>query len=589
MGVSSVDDENEPRYCHCKSVCNWSRFMIECSGCEDWFHADCIGKTQAECELIELYYCKNCEPIHGPSTLKRERSSINYGEMERVGRITGNEVDHTKILAKTKFPQLEYVKLDGKTCTIEYFNNHGFRRPIFLPKKTGLGMKVPAKMTVRDVMKHVGPNFELPVMNTDTQSLDTRVVWTMEKWVNYYYSTKRERVLNIISMEFTDTKMNKVIESPDIVRKVDWIDNVWKDQEKLPRVKKYCLMSAAGCYTDFHIDFGGSSVWYHVVEGEKIFYFIPPTPENLKKFGEWNTHPRQHERFFGKEVDVCYECRLVPGNTLLIPTGWIHAVVTPKDSLVFGGNFLHSYNLELQLKVYDMENIMKVEQKFRFPYFREINWYAGQSIVEEFSNKTLSLPSWLSRQISFLASRLKKWKKDAPKGVDPEEVLAGLDEFVANATQSSGLKVTVKTTGALMAKENSNSPKLKFTLKKSDLDAKEKENLRLTLKFPSARSDVGSDPAYKTDSEDDSFDEPKPDKSDKAFRVSGIKRTGKASKSPGPKKERKKPKSDDAKAGEPPKAKDVSKPASKVGVPSTARGRLAKKLKMKQGGGLFRR
>ena len=29
-------------------------------------------------------------------------------------------------------------------------------------------------------------------------------------------------------------------------------------------------MSVAGCYTDFHIDFGGSSVWYHILKGAKV-------------------------------------------------------------------------------------------------------------------------------------------------------------------------------------------------------------------------------------------------------------------------------------------------------------------------------
>ncbi len=39
---------------------------------------------------------------------------------------------------------------------------------------------------------------------------------------------------------------------------------------RYPKVQKYCLMSVAGCYTDFHIDFGGSSVWYHVLRGQKV-------------------------------------------------------------------------------------------------------------------------------------------------------------------------------------------------------------------------------------------------------------------------------------------------------------------------------
>jgi hypothetical protein len=41
-------------------------------------------------------------------------------------------------------------------------------------------------------------------------------------------------------------------------------------------------MSVAGCYTDFHIDFGGTSVWYHILKGKKVFWLIPPKEENLK-------------------------------------------------------------------------------------------------------------------------------------------------------------------------------------------------------------------------------------------------------------------------------------------------------------------
>lgn len=34
--------------------------------------------------------------------------------------------------------------------------------------------------------------------------------------------------------------------------------------------QRYCLMSVQGCYTDFHIDFGGTSVWYHILRGCKV-------------------------------------------------------------------------------------------------------------------------------------------------------------------------------------------------------------------------------------------------------------------------------------------------------------------------------
>ena len=36
--------------------------------------------------------------------------------------------------------------------------------------------------------------------------------------------------------------------------------------DKKPQVQKYCLMSVENSYTDFHVDFGGTSVWYHVLK-----------------------------------------------------------------------------------------------------------------------------------------------------------------------------------------------------------------------------------------------------------------------------------------------------------------------------------
>lgn len=43
--------------------------------------------------------------------------------------------------------------------------------------------------------------------------------------------------------------------------------------------------------------------------------------------------------------------------------GWIHAVYTPSDSIVFGGNFLHSFNIAQQLLVAELERETKVTCK----------------------------------------------------------------------------------------------------------------------------------------------------------------------------------------------------------------------------------
>jgi F-box/leucine-rich repeat protein 10/11 len=100
-----------------------------------------------------------------------------------------------------------------------------------------------------------------------------------------------------------------------------------------------------------------------------------------QKYEEWTLSGRQADVFFGDEVEKCGRVVIEAGNTLLIPSGWIHAVYTPEDSLVFGGNFLHSFSIEKQLRIAQIEENTKVPHKFRFPFFTEMQWYALDKYV----------------------------------------------------------------------------------------------------------------------------------------------------------------------------------------------------------------
>lgn len=61
--------------------------------------------------------------------------------------------------------------------------------------------------------------------------------------------------------------MSELVEVPDVAQKMSWVENYWPDDSFFPKpfVQKYCLMGVKDSYTDFHIDFGGTSVWYHVL------------------------------------------------------------------------------------------------------------------------------------------------------------------------------------------------------------------------------------------------------------------------------------------------------------------------------------
>ena len=136
-------------------------------------------------------------------------------------------------------------------------------------------------------------------------------------------------------------------------------------------------MSVARAYTDFHVDFGGSSVFYHILRGNKTFLFIEPTPANLRRYEAWCGDSEQAKRFLGEEVKECIRVDLSAGDTMIIPSGWIHAVYTPTDSLVLGGNFLTPIHIPSQLNIANIETKTRVPKKFRFPFFDMAMWYTA--------------------------------------------------------------------------------------------------------------------------------------------------------------------------------------------------------------------
>uniref|UniRef100_A0A7R9JX08 [histone H3]-dimethyl-L-lysine(36) demethylase n=1 Tax=Timema genevievae TaxID=629358 RepID=A0A7R9JX08_TIMGE len=284
-------------------------------------------------------------------------------------------------------------KMNGSDLTIAYFQEHGFNTPLLFDDKAGLDLRLPSpNFTVNDVRMCVGSRRLIDVVDVTTQK---NIEMSMKDWQKYYESTSKDRLLNVISLEFSHTKLENYVQTPKVVRLLDWVDCVWPrhfkeaqieatnvvDEMKYPKVQKYVLMSVKGCYTDFHIDFGGTSVWYHILRGSKIFWLIPPTEDNLVLYEKWVLSGKQGDVFFGDIVKKCGRVTLATGSTFFIPSGWIHAVYTPLDSLVFGGNFLHSFGIEMQLRIAQIEEKTHVPQKFRYPFFTEMLWYGLERYV----------------------------------------------------------------------------------------------------------------------------------------------------------------------------------------------------------------
>ncbi|KAI5280298.1 JmjC domain-containing histone demethylation protein 1, partial [Ascosphaera acerosa] len=258
-----------------------------------------------------------------------------------------------------------------------------------------LGMVRPAALTVRDVERLVGPDAPVEVIDVKTQRCEggtaAKARWTLRAWADYFADADpRKPVRNVISLEVSDAPLGRLVTRPRIVREIDLQDQVWPETdsddtvsvsppgESPPRVALYVLMSVADSYTDFHVDFGGSSVYYHVVSGRKTFLLVPPTENNLRAYEDWCNSPAQDTTFFpdllpgSDSSPQCTRVDLSAGDTMLIPAGWIHAVWTPADSLVLGGNFLTRIAYPMQLRVAAAEHRTRVPQRFRYPHFARI-------------------------------------------------------------------------------------------------------------------------------------------------------------------------------------------------------------------------
>uniref|UniRef100_A0A3P8XXR6 PHD finger protein 8 n=1 Tax=Esox lucius TaxID=8010 RepID=A0A3P8XXR6_ESOLU len=365
-----------PVYCLCRLPYDVTRFMIECDICQDWFHGSCVGVEEDKAAEIDLYHCPNCQVTHGPSVSK-----------ETSGRpVKTGSPQFVRELRSRTFPSADEVLLkpSGAQLTVEFLEERSFSVPVLVLRRDGLGMNLPpGNFGVNDVEHYIGADREIDVIDVSRQA-DLKM--RLGDFVEYYNSPNRDRILNVISLEFSETRLSNLVETPKIVRKLSWVENLWPEESvfERPNVQKYCLMGVKDSYTDFHIDFGGTSVWYHVLRGEKIFYLISPTPANLALFECWSSSSNQNQMFFGDQVDMCYKCSVKQGNTLFIPTGWIHAVLTPVDCVAFGGNFLHSLNIDMQLRAYEIEKRLSTADLFRFPNFETVCWYVGKHLLDTF-------------------------------------------------------------------------------------------------------------------------------------------------------------------------------------------------------------
>jgi F-box/leucine-rich repeat protein 10/11 len=328
---------------------------------------------------------------NGPSTYKRssgrKRTKVDYKALDEGDVDEALVKEHQHIESFKQWESHNTVnELKGEELTVEYALRTRLPRPLKISNENrdGLGLIIP-QFDVDDLVESMGDEHHIEVMDVLTQN-SARQKWSLGEWRDYFKSddSSRERIYNVLSLEISQSSLGKSISRPTYVDEIDLVDKVWPQElTGKPIVQKYCLMGVKGSYTDFHLDFAGTSVYYTVIYGEKQFMFFPPTEHNLKKYVQWITTTHLTQQFLGNlGLKDGIKVILKPGDVMIIPSGWIHAVYTPVDTLVIGGNFLTSFNLTEQLKIIDIELRTKVGKKFKFPHFSKLMFLTAWKVVK---------------------------------------------------------------------------------------------------------------------------------------------------------------------------------------------------------------
>ena len=101
--------------------------------------------------------------------------------------------------------------------------------------------------------------------------------------IRKFKNQERDRILNSLPLELGATKAANLISPTSVVKWLSWTDRIPNiDPNWFP--EKYLIISMTDSFTNAHVDFFGSSVYYHLITGEKIFYFLKPTRTNLASY-----------------------------------------------------------------------------------------------------------------------------------------------------------------------------------------------------------------------------------------------------------------------------------------------------------------
>lgn len=154
----------------------------------------------------------------------KKKLMVNDSEFRKSAKC----VYFSNILLSKTVDIFPICKLKGKELSKEWIETNGLVEPILIEEHaSSLGMKVPdSSVTISDVANTIGVEFPLKIIGVGEQN--EILGWSIGDYAHYLTNrTADHKVLNLISLEISPTPLSSKIQSPSLVRDIDWIDKCW--------------------------------------------------------------------------------------------------------------------------------------------------------------------------------------------------------------------------------------------------------------------------------------------------------------------------------------------------------------------------
>jgi hypothetical protein len=182
------------------------------------------------------------------------------------------------------------------------------------------------------------PNFRTKAIHCESASDNSILISTLIHEI--VSPLRRDETFSMLSLNVHNTLM-----APNWVERncIDLVGEVFtcKHEQRFSSFQYFIQACAAGAYTHTHVDFSGTGAVICVLEGEKYLALAPQRQNSLKRIAQ-QTSRWFFDDFLPKEAPV-FGVKLLPGQVVYIPSGWLHAVLSSKASLQAGYNFLPTY------------------------------------------------------------------------------------------------------------------------------------------------------------------------------------------------------------------------------------------------------